>query len=716
MKQVLQSLSNGQIEVAEVPAPVSRGRHLTIAARASLLSAGTERMLLDFGRSSLVGKALKQPQRVKDVLTKMRTDGVMPTIEAVRSKLDQPIPLGYCSAGIVHEVGPGVEGFEVGDRVVSNGSHAEVVCVPQTLCARIPDGVSDEEAAFTPLGAIALQGIRLIQPTLGEKVVVIGLGLIGLMAVQILRANGCRVLGLDFDPDRLAMAQRFGAEVANAGAGDPVAAAMRFTGGRGADAVLITASTSSSEPLAQAAGMSRKRGRIVLVGVIGSTINRADFYEKELSFQVSCSYGPGRYDPDYEDRAVDYPYAFVRWTEQRNFEAVLDLMADGRLDVRTLISKRVPIAEANAAYESLIGDPKMLGIIVEYPEPPADTGPAAPSRWSRYIPLGGARQAAAAGAARIAVIGAGNYASRVLIPAMKEGGADIAAVVSRSGLSSFIHGRKSGAEAAATDIDAVLADDSVSGIVIATRHDSHADLTARALAAGKSVFVEKPLAIDDAGIDAVAAAYEAPAAGASPLLMVGFNRRFAPLVVRMKALADQLSVAKTLIMTVNAGDVPAHTWVQNREEGGGRIVGEGCHWIDLMRFLVGHPITGLAATRLGAESGDAVRDDKATLTLSFADGSHGTIHYFANGAKSFPKERIELFGGGRILQLDNYRTLVGHGWPGFTKARSRGGDKGQSACAAAFLQALRGGGPAPIPYDELIEVSRWSIRAGEFAG
>lgn len=711
MKQVLQSLANGRIEVAELPAPLSRSRHLLIEAQASLLSAGTERMLVDFGRASLFGKALKQPARVKEVLGKMRTDGVMPTIEAVRSKLDQPIPLGYCSAGIVCEVGAGTEGFAPGDRVVSNGPHAEVVCVPQTLCAKIPDAVSFEQAAFTPLAAIALQGIRLIAPTLGERVVVTGLGLIGLMAVQILRANGCQVLGIDFDPDKLALAQSYGAETLNAADGaDPVSAAMRFSKGRGVDAVLVTASTDSSQPIADAAHMCRQRGRIVLVGVTGLELNRADFYEKELSFQVSCSYGPGRYDRDYEERAQDYPYGFVRWTEQRNFEAVLDLMAGGQLDVSQLISARVPIAQAGEAYDRLVADKSVLGMVIDYP------GDGGTDRWARSVPLSGARAIRSHASSRIAVIGAGNYGSRVLIPTFKAAGAELAAVVSQSGLSSVVHGRKAGAEVAVTDVAAVMDDPDVGAIVIATRHNSHAALAEHALRAGKSVFIEKPLALDDEGIDRVVAAYDAASSGEGvPLLMVGFNRRFAPLIVQMKALADQLSQAKTLIMTVNAGDIPADAWVQDRAEGGGRIIGEACHFIDLMRFLVGHPITGLTATRMGAESGLAVLDDKATLTLSFADGSHGSIHYFANGSKSFPKERIELFGGGRILQLDNYRSLTGYGWPNFNKSKSMRGDKGQAACVASFLAAMKSGGAPPIPFDELIEVSRWSVRAGAFA-
>jgi predicted dehydrogenase len=704
MRQVIQSVSNGSIEPAILPSPRARRGGLLIETSATLVSAGTERMLLEFGKGNLVQKALQQPQRVKEVLAKARTDGVMETLEAVRAKLDQPLALGYCNAGRVLEVGPGAEVFRVGDRVASNGPHAEIVAVPGTLCARIPDTVSDEAAAFTPLAAIALQGVRLITPTLGERVVVFGLGLIGLMAVQILRANGCRVLGLDFDPHKLALARAFGAETADLSAGeDPVAAGEAFSLGRGVDAVLICASTKSSDLVSQAAKMSRKRGRIILVGVVGLELNRADFYEKELSFQVSCSYGPGRYDPDYEDRARDYPFGFVRWTEQRNFEAVLDLMAQGALRVDELITHRFPILEAAKAYEALSDDRAAMGILLTYPEGEATAKRAQTVRLK-------ADALRPAGGARLGVIGAGQFASRVLIPAMKAGGADLVTVTSQGGVSALVHGRKNDFAEATTDVDAVLESRDVDAVVIATRHDSHASLAERALLAGKSVFVEKPLALAEDELDRIAAAVHG--AAGQPVLMVGFNRRFAPLAVKMKSMLDQLAEPKTFVVTVNAGAIPPDHWTQDLEAGGGRIVGEACHFIDLLRYLVGAPIERLHSIRLGQPAG-GVADDKATLVLEFADGSHGTIHYFANGSKAFPKERVEAFGGGRILQLDNFRTLRAWGWPGFGKLSQRQ-DKGHSACAAAFVAALKSGNPAPIPLEEVLEVSRWSIRAARF--
>ncbi|KAA5602532.1 bi-domain-containing oxidoreductase [Blastochloris sulfoviridis] len=704
MKQILQNLRSGETELAEVPSPAVPAGHLLIRTTRSLVSAGTERMLLDFGRASLIDKARQQPDKVRMVLEKVKTDGLVPTLEAVRSKLDQPLALGYCNVGHVVEVGRGVSGFAVGDRVASNGKHAEIVAVPVNLCAKVPDAVSDDQAAFTVLGAIALQGIRLAQPTLGETFAVTGLGLIGLVAVQLLRAHGCRVLGLDFDPERLALARAFGAETVDLAAGaDPVAAAAAITRGHGVDGVIITAATKSSEPVHQAALMCRKRGRIVLVGVTGLELSRADFYEKELTFQVSCSYGPGRYDPAYEQKGLDYPIGFVRWTEQRNFEAVLDMLADGRLDAMALVSHRFAIEEAERAYEIVGGAERSLGVLLSYrddPEALLETAQA------RTVVMPAPRVAKGVGrAVSVGVIGAGNYATGVLIPAFKAAGARLKTVASNAGVSGVHAARKFGFEAATTDVESVLADAAVDAVVITTRHDTHAELVVRALQAGKHVFVEKPLALKESEIDAIDAAYRAACArGAAPLLMVGFNRRFAPHVVRMKALLAPLHGPRAMVMTVNAGAIPADHWTQDRQTGGGRIIGEACHFIDLMRHLAGAPITARHLQPMASETGDT-----ATITLGFADGSIGTVNYLANGNKGVAKERLEVFAAGRILQLDNFRALYGFGWSGFRRMKLWRQDKGQGACAKAFLEAIRMGGSAPIAYDELIEVGRTSI-------
>ena len=663
-------------------------------------------MLVDFGKAGWIEKARQQPDKVKMVLEKVQTDGLMTTVEAVRSKLTQPLPLGYCNVGVVAQVGAGVEGFKVGDRVVSNGPHADVVRVPRNLCARIPDGVDDESASFVVLASIGLQGIRLAQPTLGEAFVVTGVGLIGLLTVQLLRAHGCRVLAMDLDDSKLALARQYGAETCNPGRGeDPVAAGMAFSRAQGVDGVIITASTQSNEPVTQAARMSRKRGRIVLVGVTGLELSRADFYQKELTFQVSCSYGPGRYDPSYEERGNDYPMGFVRWTEQRNFEAVLDMLAGGQMDVKPLITHRVAFEEAQRAYQTLTGDKSALGIVLRYASPMADRSArtvalGVPVRYEAHRPV-------------LGFVGAGNYASRMLIPAFKSAGAQLHTVVTSGGINGVVHGVRAGFAQASTDFNALLANDVVNTITIVTRHDSHASLVAQALRAGKSVFVEKPLAIDHAQLIEVREAYDqANQPGPGPQLMVGFNRRFAPQVQKMKTLLASVTEPKSFIMTMNAGAIPASHWTQDVLVGGGRIIGEACHFIDLMRFLAGSPIISLQARRMGNAPGMEVTEDKASITLGFADGSFGTIMYLANGAASFPKERIEVFSAGRVLQLDNFRKLNGYGWSGFSKLNLWKQDKGQKACAAAFLRAVGTGVPAIQP-EEIFEVARVTIEAAE---
>lgn len=701
MKQVLQSLKTGVTEVADVPAPRAAPGTLLIRSTRSLVSAGTERMLVDFGKAGLIGKARQQPERVGMVLDKVKTDGLLATFETVRNKLDQPLPLGYCNVGVVVEVGAGVTGFEVGDRVASNGKHAEVVSVPMNLCAKIPDSVSDDQAAFTVLGAIALQGIRLAQPTLGEAVVVTGLGLIGMMTVQLLRAHGCRVLGLDFDASKLALARQLGAETVDLAAGeDPVVAAQRFSRGRGVDAVLITASTQSNEPVHQAALMSRQRGRIVLVGVVGLELSRDDFFKKELTFQVSASYGPGRYDPSYEEKGQDYPVGFVRWTENRNFEAVLDMMADGRLRVDSLISHRFPIEQAEQAYDLISGSTPSLGVVLQY----AVTERALSGR-TVVLPASANASPSPSDGASVAFIGSGNYATAVLIPAFKATGADLHTVASSGGVSGLHAARKFGFTQTTTDTNAVFSDPATNTVVITTRHDSHARLVVRALTAGKSVFVEKPLCLSHPELDEIVALHSRLLAeGRSPRLMVGFNRRFAPQVEKVKSLLAGAQGPKSFIMTVNAGAIPADHWTQDVSTGGGRIIGEGCHFIDLLRFLAGSEIASSGITRMDSRTGDT-----ATIELAFADGSIGTVHYFANGPKSFPKERLEVFAGGRVLQLDNFRKLTGHGWPGFTALNLWRQDKGQRACAAAFVRSVETGTAAPIPFDEIVEVSRVTI-------
>jgi predicted dehydrogenase/threonine dehydrogenase-like Zn-dependent dehydrogenase len=711
MKQILQNLKTGVTEVVQLPSPRADAGQLLIHTTRTLVSVGTERLLVEFAKANWLDKARQQPDKVRMVLEKVRTDGLAATLEAVKNKLEQPLTLGYCNVGVVAGLGARVEGFAVGDRVVSNGKHAEVVCVPKNLCARIPDAVPDDHAAFAVLGAVGLQGIRLVNPTLGECVVVTGLGLIGLLTVQMLCAQGCRVLGIDFDPVRLALARQFGAEVVDLSKGeDPIAAALAISRGRGVDAVIITASTKSSEPVSQAAKMCRQRGRIVLVGITGLELSRADFYEKELTFQVSCSYGPGRYDRGYEEGGQDYPVGFVRWTEQRNFEAVLDLMASGALDVVSLISHRFPLPRAEEAYALLTSDAPSLGILLEYPGSGAQPVQALTER---TVPLS---NVTAKAKPSIGFLGAGNYAGRVLIPAFKATGATLHTLVSGGGVSAAHHGRKHGFMRASTDAAAAFAEPAVDTIVVATRHDSHARYVVQSLRVGKHVFCEKPLCLtleELREIEQELAPTILPSAAGegAPLLMVGFNRRFAPQVVKMRALLAGVPEPKAFVMTVNAGAIPPDHWTQEPAVGGGRIVGEACHFIDLLRHLAGSPIVRHSEFALGCHPGTTVTSDKATITLEFDDGSIGTIHYFANGDRGFPKERLEVFCGGRVLQLDNFRKLRGWGWSGFSKMDLWRRDKGQAACVKAFVEALRNGGPAPIPLEEILEVSRVSIEA-----
>lgn len=699
MKQVLQNLANGDTSLVDVPCPKAKNSNVLIETTKTLVSVGTERMLVDFGKAGWIEKARSQPDKVKMVLEKVQTDGLAATYDAVKSKLDQPLPLGYCNVGTVLDGSN--TGFETGTRVVSNGNHAEVVRVPKNLVAAIPEDVDDESASFTVLGAIAMQGIRLIKPTLGETVVVTGLGLIGLLAVQILKANGCRVLGIDFDSAKCELAKQFGAEVVDLSKGeDALVTAEAFSRGRGVDAVLITASSKSNDIMHQAATMCRKRGRIVLVGVVGLELSRADFYEKELTFQVSCSYGPGRYDEEYESKGKDYPIAFVRWTEQRNFEAILDLMASRAINVKPLVSHRFSIDDAKAAYEKL-DDRASLGIVLDYSsteEADLTNATVALSEQADFTAKKG----------NVAFIGGGNYASRVLIPAFKQAGANLTSIVTSGGISAVHHGKKNGFAKASTDMEQAL-NDTTDTVVIATQHNLHAAQAIAALEKGKHVFVEKPLALNHSDIDAIEMAQKA----SNTMVMVGYNRRFAPQVQKMKELLDKKAAPKTFIMTMNAGDIPADHWTQDPTVGGGRIIGEACHYIDLMRFLAGEKITSFNAVKMGENNFVEITEDKAIITLTFEDGSIGSIHYFANGGKAFPKERIEVFCDDAVLQLDNFRKLTGHGWQGFRKMNLWSQDKGQVSCSKAFMDAVKKGGQSPIPQDEIFEVARVSVDIAE---
>ena len=700
MKQIFQSLKDGTTSVQNVPSPICKEGHVLIESKVSLVSPGTERMLIDFGKSNAFQKAKSQPDKVRDVIEKAKTDGIAATIDAVRSKLDQPFAPGYCNVGRVAT--SKADGFKPGDRVVSNGHHAEMVHVPKHLSAKIPKTVSDETASFTILGAIGLQGIRLANPTIGETIVVTGLGLIGLLTVQILRAHGCKVLGIDIDPDRRALAASFGAEVVDPAESNNVfLAASKISRNRGIDAAIITASTQSNEVVSQAARMCRKRGRIVLVGVVGLDLRRADFYEKELTFQVACSYGPGRYDESYEGGSNDYPIGFVRWTEQRNFEAVLDLMESGVIDTTSLVTHRFELADSPEAMELIASRAPALGIVIEYPNRQDQLELTSP-----FIKLSESKSSP--GVQKIAFLGAGNYASRFLIPAFKKSGVELHTIVSQGGVSASYNGNKYGFKNACTDDGLVFSDPNIDTVVIATRHDLHARQVVAALESGKNVFCEKPLCVTLDELQTIKKTYSKHP---GHKLFVGFNRRYAPLVFQMKEKLATSDQPKSIIITVNAGQIPADHWAQDPIKGGGRIIGEACHFVDLAHHLIGEKCLHSYALASEQPTSSNKLFDTATINLRFADGSTAAIHYLANGHKSFSKERIEVFTGGRILRLDNFRTLEGWGWPGFSRKSLWRQNKGQVECAHEFLT---GGTANNLENAEsLFDVSKISIEVAE---
>jgi len=706
MRQITQHLKTGQILLEDVAMPDVKPGHVLIQTTCSLISPGTERMLLDFGRAGFLAKARQQPEKVKQVLNKIRTDGLAATVQAVLAKLDQAIPLGYCNVGRVLAVGAGVVGIAVGDRVVSNGPHAEVVMGPKNLVARIPDAVGDEEAAFTVLGAIALQGIRLLQPTLGETFAVFGLGLIGLLAVQILKAHGARVLGFDYDAQRVELARQLGVTAENLSLGvDPLAAARTRAGELGVDGVLVTAATRSDELMHPAAQMCRKRGRIVLTGVTGLHLQRSDFYEKELSFQVSCSYGPGRYDPTYETQGHDYPLGFVRWTEQRNFQAILELLRDKRLAVDVLISQRIPFGEAAKAYEAILAK-SVIGAMLTY-TPPANAQ-ARETLVARVVRHHEPREQA--GTVVLGILGAGNFAQQKLLPGLVRTEARLKWVATSQGLSGAQAARKFKIERSTTDSRRVLDDPEVNAVVIATRHNTHAALVVQALEAGKSVFVEKPLCLTEEELEQIEDSYQRSShlGPKQPILMVGFNRRFAPLVEVLRSRLRGRSQPLSRVVTCNAGAIPASHWTQDPVVGGGRIRGEVCHFIDLVHFLADEsPIVQVTGLKLGAHGLDN-RGDTVSITLRLADGSLGQINYCTNGVASYPKEHLEVFGDGRVLRLDNFRRLEAFGLQAKTYRRWSQ-DKGHNAEVSAFVDAVRNGGPSPIAFASLVNTARATL-------
>ena len=692
MKQIIQSFKTGETLLEDIPSPQVSPGSVLIKTTRTLVSAGTERMLVEFGRNNLIQKARQQPERVKQVLAKIKSDGLLPTMEAVFNKLGQPLPLGYCNVGKVIAFGEGVIDFKIGDRVASNGHHAEYVDVPQNLVAHIPVNVSDDEAAFTVIGSIGLQGIRLCNPTFGETIVVTGLGLIGLLTAELLIANGCRVIGIDIDPQKIEIAEKKGIICINPKDGtDAVKFVKDSTGDTGADGVIITASAKGDDIISQAAQMSRKRGRIILVGVVGLNISRAEFYEKELSFQVSCSYGPGRYDENYEKKGNDYPLPFVRWTEKRNFQTILEAISTGKLEVKSLITDKVSLEDYKIIYDNISNKNSIASLLI-FPEVSDNNSILQISSGSFQSGKGG-----------LGIIGSGNFTSMTMLPALKRANASLISIASAKGVSGTALAKKYSINKSTTDYRQVINDPEVSLVMITTRHNLHSKMVVECLQNNKHVFVEKPLALNEVELNAIINAYDG-----SVTLTVGFNRRFSPHVQKMKKLLG--AAPMNVIATMNAGSIPSNVWVHDIKVGGGRIIGEACHFIDLIGFLVGSKVKAVCMNAMGNSPSEST--DNASILLKYQNGSTGVINYFSNGSKAYSKERVEVYSQERTLIMDNYKITKGYGFKAFSALKTKP-EKGHKEEFAFLTQSVLNGGPSLIPFDELVNTTRASFAAIE---
>jgi predicted dehydrogenase/threonine dehydrogenase-like Zn-dependent dehydrogenase len=692
MLQIIEKLSNGSVELIDIPIPNVGDNEVLIKTTVSLVSKGTEKMLIDFGKASLIKKALQQPEKVKEVISKVKTDGLSSTIKAVKNKLENPIPLGYCNVGTVVSIGKNISEFKIGDRVASNGPHAEYVVVPKNLVSKIPENISDDHASFTVIGSIALQGIRLVNPNFGENIVVVGLGLIGLLTAQLLKANGCRVIGLDFDKEKINLAKSYGIDVLDLNSGlNEVDYVIDKTDNIGTDAVIITASNSSNKIISNAAKMCRKRGKIVLVGVVGLNINRSDFYEKEISFQVSCSYGPGRYDSDYEQKGNDYPLPYVRWTENRNFKAILSSISNGNLKVDELISEKIEFTDFKKIYNNLNKNSiASLFIYKQNKEKIINQVTIVENKiYNNSKPIFG-------------IIGAGNFTGSTILPNLKNLKSQIKSIASSKGLSGSILANKFKIEKSVTDYRLILNDDSINTIIITTQHGSHAKFVSEALDNNKYVFVEKPLAITKDGLDRVVNSQKK----SKGFITVGFNRRFAPLSIELKKrLSNQ---PMNVIATMNAGYIPHDSWVHDIKSGGGRIIGEACHFIDLITFLTGSLVKSVCMNSMGKTP--ATNTDNASILLKYENGSNAVINYFANGSKSYSKERIEVHQHNTSYIIDNWRKLSAFGVNGLKSKRTRQ-DKGHYNQFKTLIDNIENGKGPNISWNEIYNTSKTTLAA-----
>ncbi|MDQ3698047.1 MAG: bi-domain-containing oxidoreductase [Gemmatimonadota bacterium] len=701
MKAVIQDLDRGELRVGDVPPPALQPGGILVAVRRSLISIGTERAVIELARKGPIGKALDRPDLARKVINKAKQEGYWSTYNVVRNLIKSPIPLGYSCAGDVIAVGAKAGDFRVGDRVACAGlsyaNHAEVNYIPRNLAAKMPEGVAYDDACFVTLGAIAMQGVRLAEIELSERVLVLGLGLVGQVAAQLARRAGATVFVHDLDPSKVEMAMELGAHAGESAPDRLVNAVASFTGGHGADAVLVCAATRSDDPLRLAAEVSRLKGRVIVVGDVGMKLRRRPFFEKELRLIVSRSYGPGRYDPAYEVHGVDYPLPYVRWTEQRNMQSFLELIAQGDLRLAPLVTHRYQIEDAETAYRVVTGESqeRAVAIILEY-------SAAAPP--AKRVELKPARSVPAGNTVRLGVIGAGQFAKGVLLPAFARiKGVRLDAFCTASGLTSRAVGEAYGARYCTSEPAEVLADPAIDAVIIATRHDQHPALVADALRAGKVVFVEKPLAITESALEELTELLDSLE---SPRLMVGFNRRFAPLAVRARDFFAGRRSPLFVSYRVNAGTFPPDSWVFDPAVGGGRILGEVCHFIDTICYLTGSLPARVFAEEVHYSDEPAYRRDSLSITMRMEDGSVGAIHYLADGDPSVPKEYMEAYADGRTTMLDNYRKLALHSGNRRRGSRLLNQAKGHAEEAAAFIAALRSGEPMPIPIDTLIAVTR----------